>query len=138
MNPRLIALGGIGLVILSLTTWGFYERSGKLSIKAELEVLQVLHDKVVKDNKRKEIENNERIKTATAERDSLLRRLRDNQVRLSALQRTLAASGSGRVCYDADGLNGAYRELVSEIRVISGEGQAALIDNKTWLSSWPK
>ena len=92
----------------------------------------------MKDNRRKEIENDERIKTAAVERESLMRQLRDNQVRLSTLQRTLTTAGTGRVCYDADGLNTAYRELVSEIRAIAGEGQAALINNKAWLESWPR
>ncbi|HJS82859.1 MAG TPA: hypothetical protein VJ742_08520 [Nitrososphaera sp.] len=138
MNPKLYLAGGVTIILLLLTSWGFYERSEKLSIKSELAVLQAIHDEVVKDNKRKEVENNERLKTAATQRESLMRQLRDNQVRISTLQRTLTASGTGRACYDADGLNTAYGELVTEVRAIAGEGQAALINNKAWLESWPR
>lgn len=132
MNPKL--LGGIGLVILALTTWGFAERSGRLSIKAELAVLQAVHDEVVKDNKRKEVENNERIETAATERESLMRQLHDNQVRLRTLQRTLTASGTGRVCFRSE----AFATTLSGITGLLGEGEIGVINAKTLLESWPK
>lgn len=138
INPKLVMAGGLLLVILSLTTWGFYERSGKLSVEVKLTLLEAKHDEVVKENKRKEVENDERIKTAVTERESLVRQLRDNQVRLSAVQRTLAAGSSERVCYARAGLNAAFGILVSEIRGIASEGDTAIINNKALLDSWPK
>ena len=121
-------------VISAIFGWGMWERSGKLSAKAELTVLQILHDKVVKDNKRKEVENDERIKTAAAERDSLHRQLRDNQVRLSTLQRTLTTSKSGQVCFREQG----FATALSGITGIITEGEVGIIDARTLLDSWPK
>jgi uncharacterized protein YlxW (UPF0749 family) len=40
MNPMLLKWGGIALVVLSLTTWGFWERSGKLSAEKDVASLQ--------------------------------------------------------------------------------------------------
>ena len=121
-------------ILSAMFGWGMWERSGKLSAKAELTVLQVLHDKVVKDNKRKEVENDERIKTAAAERDSLHRQLRDNQIRLSTLQRTLTTSRSGKVCFREQG----FATALSGITGLLGEGETGIINAKTLLDSWPK
>ena len=83
-------------------------------------------------------EHNEQVTVAMAERDASLARMRDSQKRTHALQRTITASKTGKVCFRSEGLDAAYRELVSEIRAIAGEGQAGLIDNKAWASAWPK
>ena len=86
----------------------------------------------------KEKEHAIQVNVALGMRDDAYKLLRDSENRARNLQRSLAAASSGKVCYDADGLNTAYRELVSEIRAIAGEGEGKAIDLKAAIDSWPR
>ena len=132
MNP--IAYILIGLMI-ALGVYGYVEHSRFIKVRLE-------YDSFISETRiltaQQEAKHAVQISTAMAERDAANKRLSDNQARSRAMQRTLTAKSTGRICYSSDGLDSAYRELVSEIRAIAGEGQAGLIDNKAWASAWPK
>ena len=141
MNPRLIALGGIGLIILSLTTWGFAERSERLSIKADYDGFiakaQILAAERLAENQRKEAEYRERLKTADFERNRLMRELRERRERASlfTVPGSPQTSGSNEiVCWSATRFNEGLRELEG----IINQGQEIVIDLQTVLSAWPK
>ena len=138
INPKLILAGGLLLVILSMLSWGLWERSGKLSAKAELTALQTEHDKVVAENKRKEVLNNERIKTADAERVSLTRQLHDNQVRLSALRASITTHRPDGTCTESTTVDTALSEFLADVEGYITEGDTAVINVKAWAASWPK
>lgn len=40
MNPTLLKLLGIAVLVLGLTSWGFFERSGKMSAQKEVVTVQ--------------------------------------------------------------------------------------------------
>ena len=123
------------VVILAFGGWGAWEHARFLSVKAEYSDFR---EQAVTQALAQEKQHNEQINVAMVERDASIARMRDSQIRSRALSVSLAAEGSGRKCYNADGLNGAYRELIAEIRAIAGEGQASMIDNKAWASAWPE
>ena len=122
-------------IIAAILGYAWYEHTRFLNVKLEYAnfIEQSLSLQL-----QKEKEHAIQVNVAMGMRDDAYRQLRDSQDRASALQRSLASASSGKVCYDANGLNTAYRELVSEIRAIAGEGQASMIDNKAWLDSWPR
>lgn len=144
MNPKLIMLGGIGLVILSLTTWGFYERSGKLSIKADYDGFiakaQILAAERIAENQRKEAEYRERLKTAEFAAAAARNRLREytERPRGSLLPTSAASSGSSETtCYNRAGLDTALSRFEEGITGLLAEGDEAIINTRAWFASWP-
>jgi hypothetical protein len=123
------------VLIASILGYAWYEHTRFLNLKIEY---QDFIENSLALQLKKEKEHAIQLNVALGMRDDAYRKLRFSEDRARSLQRSLAAAGVSRVCYSADGLNTAYRELVSEIRAIAGEGQAGLIDNKAWLDSWPQ
>ena len=142
MIPKLYLMGGVTLVLLSLTTWGFYERSAKLSIKAEYDGFvtkaQILAAERLAENKRKEAEYNERIKKAESARTAAVKRLRDQSH--SGIPRLpfLPASTEARICFNRTQLESAIGVLVKDLQGIATDGDLALIDLQTFVESWPR
>ena len=141
MNPKL--LGGIGLVILALTTWGFAERSGRLSIKADYDGFvakaQILAAERLAENQRKEAEYRERLKTAEFARDAAMRKLREHRANTSLSGMSLTPeTATNRVCFNRTELESAFRILVTDLQGLAEQGDIALIDLQTVLASWPQ
>lgn len=137
-NPKVLLAGGLLLVILSLTTWGLWERSGKLSIKAELTSQQAEYDRTVKENKRIKEENDERIKTAATERESLMRQLRDNQLRFGSLRASITTRRPKGTCTESATVDAALSQFLADTEGFITEGDEAIINVKAWADSWPK
>ena len=127
----LFIIGIVGAIL----GYAWYEHTRFLNIKLEFSnfVEQSLALQIEKER-----EHATQLNVAMGMRDDAFAKLRLSQDRARALQRSLAAASSGKVCYDADGLNTAYRELVSEIRAIAGEGEGKAIDLKAAIESWPR
>ena len=142
-NPKLILAGGLLLVILSLTTWGFYERSGKLSIKADYDGFiakaQILAAERLVENARKEKEYETKLRSAESARSVALAKLREHQKRadLSGMS-FLPVTPANRVCFDRTQLESAIGVLVKDLQGFAEQGDIALIDTHTLLEAWPK
>lgn len=140
MNPKLIALGVVGLVILSLTTWGFYERSEKLSIKADYDGFiakaQILAAEQLAYNRNKEIQYAERLKTAEFAAAAARNRLREytERPRSDPLPGSPQTADANTVCFATERLDRGLRELEGIIVA----GQEAVVDRNVLLESWPK
>lgn len=144
MNPKLIMLGGVGLVILALTTWGFYERSSKLSIKAEYDGFvtkaQILAAERLAENQRKETEYRERLKTAEFAASASLKRLREYTERPRGSLLPSASTSTGipeTTCYNRAGLDAALSKFEEGVTGLLTEGDEAIINVRAWLASWP-
>ena len=122
-------------IIASILGYAWVEHTRFLNVK--LEYANFIEQSLALQLQ-KEKEHAIQLNVAMGMRDDAFKRLRDSQDRARALQRSLATANSGKVCYDADGLNTAYRELVSEIRAIAGEGEGKAIDLKAAIESWPR
>ena len=143
MNPKLLMVGGLLLVILALTTWGFYERSGKLSIKADYDGFvakaQILAAERLAENARKEKEYETKLRNAESARAAAIAKLREHQKRtdLSGMS-FLPATPTNRVCFDRTQLESAIGNLVKDLQGLAEQGDIGLIDLRTVLDSWPK
>ena len=131
------------LAILSaLFGWGMWERSGKLSIKADYDGFvtkaQILAAERLAENQRKEAEYNERIKKAESARVASVKRLRDQNH--SGIPRLpfLPATTEARICFDRTKLDAAIGILVKDLQGIATDGDLALIDLQAFVSSWPR
>lgn len=143
MIPKLYLAGGLAIILLLLTTWGFYERSGKLSIKADYDGFiakaQILAAERLAENQRKEAEYRERLKTAEFARDAAMRKLRERRASSSLSGMPLTPeTATNRVCFDRPQLESAFRILVTDLQGIAEQGDIALIDLQTVLSGWPQ
>ena len=127
----LFIIGIVGAIL----GYAFYEHTRFLNLKIEY---QDFIENALALQLQKEKEHAIQVNTALGMRDDAFAKLRLSQDRARSLQRSLAAASSGKICYDADGLNTAYRELVSEIRAIAGEGEGKAIDLKAAIESWPR
>ena len=142
MIPKLYLAGGLAIILLSLTTWGLWERNSKLSIKAEydgfISKAQILAAERLAENQRKEAEYNERIKKAESARTAAVKRLRDQNH--SGIPRLpfLPASTEARICFDRPKLDAAIGILVKDLQGIATDGDLALIDLQTFVESWPR
>lgn len=90
----------------------------------------------------KESSDATRITSALSERDVARNRVRElektnGQQRLPILP--TAAQGTGnRVCLDRSKFESAFGKLNTDLQGIAEVGDLALIDNKAWLSAWPR
>ena len=129
-------------VLSALFGWGMWERSGKLSIKAEYDTFiikaQILAAERLAENQRKEAEYRERLKTAEFARDRLMRELRQRRENSSLSGMSLTPeSATNRVCFNRTKLESAFRILVTDLQGIAEQGDIALIDLQTVLAGWP-
>ena len=127
-------------VLSAMFGWGMWERSGKLSIKAEYDTFiikaQILAAERLAENQRKEAEYRERLKTAEFAAAAARNRLREytERPRVSTVPGSPQTADANTICWSTDRFSEGFRELE---RIITS-GQEAVIDRTTLLESWPK
>src|SRR3989304_1211500 len=138
MIPYLkLVIGGVLLVIiLSLFGYARWEPSRYVETKADYDTFiikaQVLAAERLAENRRKEIEYQERLKTADAARSILLNRLRDSEASTHSIGMSLfAATTQSRVCLDKSRSDEAFTRLVADLQGLAQQGDIALIDLQT-------
>lgn len=136
MNTNLL-LGGI-IVILALLGWGGFEHGRYARTKLQLETVESMNAQLLDENKRKEVENEERIKIALTERESLTRQLHDNQVRLSDLRNSITTQRPGGACTESATVDTALSQFLADVEGFITEGDQAVINVKAWSDSWPQ
>lgn len=92
------------------------------------------------DNAIKEKSHAEKIHAAERSRNAALVKLRDQaRTRGSVLPDVAAgAAGTETICFDRRGLDVALRNFTTGVEGLVLEGDQAIIDNRSWLSSWPE
>lgn len=123
------------ILCAAMIGYGWYEHTRFLTVKSEYSEFKSL---AVEQTLKQEKAHAKQVSDALDERDASLQRLRNSEKRSDALRVSIASESSGRICYRPNELNGAYRDLVTEIRTIAGEGQTAMINLQATLAAWPK
>jgi len=90
----------------------------------------------------KEKADADKITVAVSERDAARNRLRELE-KAGASQRSLpvlpaATERTDRICLSRAKFESAFGALHTDIQGIAQTGNFAIIDNKAWLSAWPK
>jgi len=141
MIPKLYLFGAIGLVILVLSGYGWFEHTRYQTTKAEYDGFvakaQAIAAQQLAENARKDKEYADKIHSAESARDAALGKLRDSQASTSRLRSTLhslSASRSGQVCFSASG----FDAFLSANTGLIEQGQGAIIDSRALLQSWPE
>jgi hypothetical protein len=141
----IIGLAVALLLAIGTATVGIhYYRSKYLVVKAEGEAFKAqtaaLGEKAKADKIEKETKDAKRIADAESARDAALAKLRVEQARPRGGFVPSAAPGSkdpSRVCYERSPLDAALRKLDSGVSRLIGEGDAAIINGRAILNSWP-
>lgn len=134
MSPKLILAGGLMLVVLALTTWGFYERSEKLEARSFIESAQAIAALQLQERKKQEEANAKRIQDAESALAAERLRHQADTHRMRSTINSITASQSGKVCIRSD----AFTAFLSETSELIERGDIAISENKAWLASWPK
>jgi hypothetical protein len=133
---------GIALLIASIAAyWGWNnyldEREAFSTFKGVAAGLAAAQAKRILDDKAK---HDADIKTALAERDAARQRLLDAQrartQRLPSLP--ISPEGTTVVCFNRSGFESSIRAFVGGVQDLVIEGDESIIDNRAWLSAWPK
>ena len=130
------------LILLSLVGYGYFEHSRFINMRDKHENFilktEILAEERRIENQRKEAEYNERIKKAESARVAAVKRLRDQTN--SGIPRLpfLPTSTEARICFDRSKLDAAFGILVKDLQGIATDGDLALIDLQTFVSSWPR
>ena len=131
MNKYLI-FGGI-LLALSWLAWDQHDRYVTVSIEYENYRLSA-----EKEAKQQEKDNEDKIKVALADRDAALASLLDSQVRSRALRNSITPAGPERICYSRSAFDTALSTYLAGVENLLADGDKAVVDNKAWLSAWPR
>jgi Flp pilus assembly protein TadB len=133
---------GVALLIASIAAyWGWNnyldEREAFNTFKG---VQTALAEQQEIKNARETRKHDEAIKTALAERDSARQRLLDAQRARAKRMPSLPISPEGTtvVCFNRSGFESSIRTFVGGVQDLVIEGDESIIDNRAWLSSWPK
>ena len=129
-------------ILSTLFAWGMWERSGKLSIKAEYDGFvikaQILAAERLAENRKKEIEYEERLKTAEFARTVAINQLRISQERARVSRMSIIPQGPERLCFSRSGFDAALQSFLGTVEAIVTEGDIGLIDKQTLLKAWPE
>jgi hypothetical protein len=92
-------------------------------------------------NARDKRKHEDDIKTAIAARDAALKLLRaraehPDTNRLPSLP--ISPEGTTVVCFNRSGFESSIRAFVGGVQDLVIEGDESIIDNRAWLSAWPK
>ena len=137
----------LGIVFLLLAGYAQYWKSEARAYKDQLTVftaqVESIGKQAIERNRRIEDANKSRIDVAIANRDASIARLRllvqQANTRTSVLPSTAGtAQDPSRVCFDKAKLDESLKQFIGSAAGIAQEGDSAIIDNKAWLSSWPK
>lgn len=128
---RLYLYGGIGILLLSLMAYGYIEHNRFIKARLELNTFIATTEAL---QAKQERDHAEAIHTALAERDAALVSLHNSQERTRQLQASLTAGSSGKVCFRTEG----FDAFLSGVAQLIEAGDRAVMDNKAWLSAWPK
>ena len=127
MNTNLIILG----IILVLCGYGYFEHNRFIKARLELDTFVATTEAL---QAKQERDNAQAINNALTERDAANNRLRDSQSRTRSLQAALTADRSSKVCFRSQ----EFGATLSGITGLINEGEAALINFKTCMDSWPR
>jgi hypothetical protein len=132
---------GVALLIASIVAyWGWNnyldEREAFNTFKG---VQTALAAKQAADRAKEKAKHDDDIKTALAERDAA-RRLLDAQRARAQRMPSLPISPEGTtvVCFNRSGFESAIRAFVGGVQDLVIEGDESIIDNRAWLSAWPR
>jgi len=148
MNPitRLEIYAGIGVILMAVMLGAYLKGRSDGAEKVQLKFdafvseTKALGMKAEADKAKKEQADAAKIATAVTTRDAALASLRVAQSRARSgfvPNSTAGSKDSGNVCYDRPTLDAALRKLDTGVSNLVTEGDAAMINGRALLSSWP-
>ena len=131
MNTNIV----VGVIILSLIGYGYFEHTRFLSEKAAYsDFRETSATKALEKEKEHALQVND----AMSERDAALKRLRDNEVRSRAIRANITPQGNDRLCFNRTAFDTALQQFLGNIEGLLAEGDISLINLQATLSAWPK
>lgn len=124
-----------GLILLVLVCWGTYEHNRFLTVKTEFTEFR---ETSIAQALKQEKEHALQVNNALSQRDVALNRLRDSEARSRSSFIPKTAGSPETACYNRARLDAALSKFEEGIRGLLSEGDEAIINDRTWLASWPR